>query len=58
LYAITKIYLKPKFEDDIDDYYYELEEQHPDYARYLKYSRIAFASLAAAVLMMFLAMMI
>lgn len=57
-YAIIRIYLKPKFDDELDDYYFELEEQHPDYAGYLKWSRIAFGGITVAVLLIFLAAII
>lgn len=47
--------LRSGFDSDLDDYYYEFEEQHPDYARYLKWSRITFIGMAAGVVMMFIA---
>ncbi len=50
--------LNPKDDPDLDDYYHEFEDQHPGYARYTKYSRITFAGIAAAVLLMMLAVLI
>ena len=47
--------LRPKDEADSDDYYNEFEDEQPDVARYLKWSRITFAAAAIAVLLMFAA---
>ena len=54
----VKIYLRPKDGSDLDDYYYEFEDQHPAYARYIKWSRITFAATCLAVLLLFLAAVI
>ena len=54
--VFVRITLKPKQDDDLDDYYYEFEDQHPDYRRYLKWSRITFTGICIAVLLLFLAM--
>ena len=54
----VKIRLNPKDNPDLDDYYYEFEDQHPDYAKYLKWSRITFISAAAGVLLLFIAVVI
>jgi hypothetical protein len=51
----VRIRLRPKDDSDLDDYYYEFEEQHPTYARYLFWSRITFAAIALATLLLFLA---
>ena len=51
----VKIRLHPKEDSDLDDYYYEFEEQHPDYANYLKWSRITFAGAVVSVLLLFIA---
>ncbi len=50
-----RIYLRPKDDSDLDDYYYEFEEQHPAYARYIKWSRITFIGSVIAVLTLFIA---
>lgn len=50
--------LRPKDDSDLDDYYYEFEDQHPAYARYIKWSRITFAAACLAVLLLFLAAVI
>jgi hypothetical protein len=54
----VKIRLNPKDDSELDDYYYELEEQHPGYAKYLKWSQITFISTVVSVLLLFIAMVI
>jgi hypothetical protein len=51
----VKSRLRP--EDD-EDYYYEVEDQQPDVARYARWSRITFAAAAVAVLLLFVATVI
>jgi len=51
----VKIRLRPKEDSDLDDYYYEFEDQHPDYAKYRKWSRITFISLVVSVLLLLIA---
>lgn len=55
-YIFVKLHLRPGDESDIDDYYYEFEEQHPAYARYLKWSKITFTGAIIATLLLFLAL--
>ena len=55
---VVRITLKPKDNSDLDDYYYEFEDQHPQYKRYLKWSKITFACICIAVLLLFLAMVL
>ena len=43
---------------DLDDYYWEFEDQHPGYARYQKLRNITFIICAASVLAIFVAAMI
>ena len=57
-YIYVRIKLKPAQDSDVDDYYYEFEHQHPEYARYLKWSKITFSSVIAAILLLFLALML
>jgi len=52
----VRIRLRPRDNSDLDDYYYEFEEQNPAYAKYLKWSRITFTAAAIAALLLFLAM--
>ena len=54
----VKIRLRPKENSDLEDYYYEFEEQHPDYANYLKWSRITFIAAAVGALLLFIAVVI
>ena len=54
----VRIRLRPKAGSDLDDYYYEFEDRHPAYARYLKWSRITFAALTVSALLIFLAAVI
>lgn len=51
----VRVRLKPG-DDELDDYYYELEESHPGYARYGKWLRITFGGIALGVLLLFVAM--
>ena len=54
--VLVRITLKPKQDDDLDDYYCEFEDQHPRYRKYLKWSRITYTGICAAILLLFLAM--
>ena len=54
----VRIRLRPKDGSDLDDYYYEFEDRHPAYARYLKWSRITFTALTVSALLIFLAAVI
>ena len=52
----VKITMRPKQDSDFDDYYYEVEDQHPGYAKYKKYSQITYTTAIIAVLLLFTAM--
>lgn len=52
LYA--RVYLRPKGDSDLDDYYYEFEDQHPAYARYTRWLQISLGGAAAGMLLLFL----
>ena len=54
----VKLRLRPKDDSDLDDYYHEFEDQHPDYARYTTWSRITFSAAVIAVLLLFIAAVI
>jgi len=54
----VKIRLRTKEDSDLEDYYYEFEEQHPDYANYLKWSRITFVAAVVGALLLFIAAVI
>jgi hypothetical protein len=46
--------LRPKPDSDLGDYYYEFEEQHPQYALYTKWLRITISGAALGALLLFL----
>jgi len=50
----VRLYLRPKNDSELDDYYYELEDLHPGYARYTKWLRITTGGVALGVLLLFL----
>lgn len=50
----VKLRLRPK-DSELDDYYYEFEDQHPAVARYTKWSKITFTAACLAALLLFLA---
>lgn len=52
-YIYVKIKQKPK--EDLDDYYYEFENQHPDLDKYYRKTTIAFTIAIISMLMVFLA---
>jgi len=54
----VRIRLRPRDNSDLDDYYYEFEDQHPAYAKYIKWSRITFTAAVIAALLLFLATVI
>jgi len=54
----VKIRLRPKDDSDLDDYYWEFEDEHPEYARYLKWSKITLTGACLAVLLLFLTIVI
>lgn len=51
----VKLRLNPKEGSDLGDYYHEFEDQHPGYARYLKWSKITFTAVVISMLLIFLA---
>ena len=54
-YLYVKFRLRPGDDSDLDDYYWEFEDQHPEFARYTKWSKITFTATAVSVLLLFLA---
>ena len=52
-YIIVRICMKPKQDSDLDDYYYEFEDQHPGLARYQKWSQYTFTTAIVAALIFF-----
>jgi hypothetical protein len=51
----VKVRLRPKAGSDLDDYYHEFEDRHPEYARYTKWSRITIAAAAVSMLLLLIA---
>lgn len=51
----ARVRLRPREGSDLDDYYHEFEDEHPEYARYTKWLRLTVAGAAAGLLLMFLA---
>ena len=55
-HIIVKLYLRPRDDADLEECYCEFEEQHPAYARYLKWSKITFSGAIIATVLLFLAL--
>lgn len=56
-YIVVQLRLRPK-DADLDDYYYEFEDQHPGYAKYTKWSKFTLSAACLAALLLFLAIVI
>jgi hypothetical protein len=54
----VKLRLHPKEDSDLDDYYYEFEDQHPGYARYTKWSKITFTAVIISMLLLLITLVI
>ena len=54
-YVFVRLWLHPKDDSDLDDYYHEFEEEHPGYAKYLKWSKFMYTCAAIGALILFLA---
>ncbi len=50
----VRIRLRPRDTSDLDDYYYEFEDRHPQYARYTRWLQITLAGAALGILLLFL----
>lgn len=50
---IVRIFCKPKAEEDLDDWYYELEDQHPGLQRYNKLINLTHSLIALGALLLF-----
>ena len=55
----THIYVQLRFrigrDSDFDDYYHEVEDSHPQFARYRKWTQASFTVAAIAALLLFIA---
>jgi hypothetical protein len=54
----VKLRLNPKEGSDLDDYYYEFEDQHPGFAKYTKWSKITFTAVVVSMLLILIAAII
>lgn len=52
----VKINLRPKDDSGLDDYYWELEDAHPELKRYEKWSQITFITAIIGALLLFLSL--
>ena len=50
----VRVYLRPRGKSDLDDCYYEFEDQHPHYARYTHWLQISLGGAALGILLLFL----
>jgi len=57
-YIYVKLRLRPKEGSDLDDYYYEFEDQHPGFAKYTKWSNITFTAIVISMLLLVIAAVI
>lgn len=55
-YIYSKLRLKPKDDSELDDYYWEFEDQDPGYAKYIKYSQMTLMGVVVSMLLLFLAL--
>jgi hypothetical protein len=51
----VKLRLNPKQGSDLDDYYYEFEDQHPGFAKYTKWSKITFTAVVVSMILLLIA---
>lgn len=54
-HVYARVRLRPSDDSDLDDCYYEFEDQHPEYARYDQWLKITMAGAAMGMLLVFLA---
>jgi hypothetical protein len=53
----VKLRLRPK-DEDLEDIYYEFEDQQPDVVRYEKWSQVTFTAAVIGILLLFIAIFI
>jgi hypothetical protein len=49
----VRLRLRPGADSDLDDYYHEFEDQHPEYARYTRWLQITLSGAALGLLLLF-----
>lgn len=54
----VRLRLRPRDDSDLDDYYHEFEDQHPEYARYTRWLQITLGGAILGILMTFLGAML
>ena len=52
-YIFIRVTMKPQT-DELDDYYWEFEDQHPKMIRYEKYKRMTISLITIAMLLLFI----
>ena len=53
-HVYARIWLRPSEDSDLEDYYHEFEDEHPDYARYTQWLNTTMAGATLGVLLLFL----
>jgi len=53
-HVFARVWLRPSEDSDLDDYYHEFEDEHPEYARYSRWLSITMAGATLGVLLLFL----
>jgi hypothetical protein len=53
-YLYITFKLRSLYDDDLDDYYYELEDKHPGLAKFNKWSKISLTIAIVSALMFFI----
>ena len=53
-YIYIQLRFRKNLDSDLDEYYFEFEQQHPGYAKYLKWSRITLGAACICALLLFL----
>jgi hypothetical protein len=51
----ARVWLRPRDEPELDEVYYEFEDEHPGYARYTRWLKTSIATGALGMLLMFAA---
>ncbi len=49
----VRLRLRPREDSDLEDYYHEFEDQHPEYARYTRGLQITLGGAVLGILLMF-----
>ncbi|NLH40966.1 MAG: hypothetical protein GX448_03925 [Planctomycetes bacterium] len=52
-HVYVRVKLRPRDDSDLDEYYHEFEDQHPQYARYTKWLQITLGGAALGLVLMF-----